>query len=185
VNHCAGEAGVAPVHLWSYPRAFCCTGPTGAIGTRLSLRPLPMRGTKVMQGSGISCREDADAYLHRCLTCKSGVAGIARSASDDAIHISASREMDCFASLAMTKLASFTRCLRHHLLQQRLPLLDMRQALLFPGKAPVLIRTDDLEAWEGNPGGCVEPARRAEIVTVGINRHLPEASLEAFVQKVV
>jgi hypothetical protein len=34
--------GRAPVHLWSYPRAFCCTGPTGAIGTRPSLRP-PLR----------------------------------------------------------------------------------------------------------------------------------------------
>src|SRR5262249_43511520 len=25
---------------WSYSRAFCCTGPTGATSTRLSLRPL-------------------------------------------------------------------------------------------------------------------------------------------------
>jgi hypothetical protein len=28
------------LNLWSYPRAFCCTGPTGATSTRLSLRPL-------------------------------------------------------------------------------------------------------------------------------------------------
>ena len=28
------------LNLWSYPRAFCCTGPMGATGTRLSLRPL-------------------------------------------------------------------------------------------------------------------------------------------------
>jgi hypothetical protein len=27
------------LNLWSYPRAFCCTGPTGATSTRLSLRP--------------------------------------------------------------------------------------------------------------------------------------------------
>src|SRR5690348_15894225 len=31
------------LNLWSYPRAFCCTGPMGATGTRLSLRPLSSR----------------------------------------------------------------------------------------------------------------------------------------------
>ena len=32
------------MNLWPYPRAFCCTGPTGAIGTRLSLCPLSFEG---------------------------------------------------------------------------------------------------------------------------------------------
>src|SRR6476620_8874405 len=35
-----GKPGCFRLNLWPYPRAFCCTGPTGAIGTRLSLRPL-------------------------------------------------------------------------------------------------------------------------------------------------
>ena len=35
-----GKPGCFRLHLWSYPGAFCCTGPMGAIGTRLSLRPL-------------------------------------------------------------------------------------------------------------------------------------------------
>jgi hypothetical protein len=61
VNHRAGNAGVAPVHLWSYPCAFYCTGPTGAIGTRHSLRPPIFRRGNIMHHSGISCRENANA----------------------------------------------------------------------------------------------------------------------------
>ena len=34
------ECRVIPVYLWSYPRAFFCTGPMGAAGTRHSPRPL-------------------------------------------------------------------------------------------------------------------------------------------------
>jgi hypothetical protein len=68
-----------------------------------------------MQGSGTSCRENDDLRPHRCLTCESDARLIiARSESDDvsaearrakaeAIHVSASCDMDCFASLAMTK----------------------------------------------------------------------------------
>jgi toxin ParE1/3/4 len=67
------KAGVAPVHLWSYPRAFLLPGPMGAIGTRLSLRPCLMRGTKIMQGSGTSCREDNGVRPRRCLICESGL----------------------------------------------------------------------------------------------------------------
>jgi hypothetical protein len=41
------------LNLWSYPRASCCTGPTGATSTRLSLRPL------------LSTRVERDAKLGR------------------------------------------------------------------------------------------------------------------------
>src|ERR1700722_16197975 len=39
-RRCSGSPVVLP------PCFFCCTGPTGAIGTRLSLRPLPHEGVK-------------------------------------------------------------------------------------------------------------------------------------------
>ena len=51
------------LNLWSYPRAFCCTGPTGAAGTRLSLRPLYRRGWKVPQSSGAMRRENAHSHI--------------------------------------------------------------------------------------------------------------------------
>jgi hypothetical protein len=47
-----------------------------------------------LQNSGKSCRENAE--LRPLLV-------IARSVSDEAIHGSTSGDMDCFASLAMTK----------------------------------------------------------------------------------
>ncbi|MEH2570027.1 hypothetical protein V1289_009654 [Bradyrhizobium sp. AZCC 2289] len=52
-----------------------------------------------MQSSGVSRRENAKVYL----------AVIARSVSDEAIHVSASGKMDCFASLAMTILCGYYR----------------------------------------------------------------------------
>jgi hypothetical protein len=38
-----GKPACFRLNLWSYPRAFYCTGPMGAIGARLSLRPLQER----------------------------------------------------------------------------------------------------------------------------------------------
>src|SRR4029077_6742493 len=55
--------GCFRLHLWSYPRAFCCTGPMGAIGTRLSLRPLLDGGQTIGQTSGETRRENANVYL--------------------------------------------------------------------------------------------------------------------------
>jgi len=44
------------------------------------------------------CRENADAHPFRCLTCESRpLLVIARSPCDEAIHVSARGEMDCFA----------------------------------------------------------------------------------------
>jgi hypothetical protein len=63
--------------------------PAGAFGIRHSLRPLDFRGPRLMHHSGISCRGNADA--RHC-----------EERSDEAIHVSASGCMDCFASLAMT-----------------------------------------------------------------------------------
>src|SRR5690349_2838735 len=56
------ESRNASVDLWSYPRAFCCTGPTGATSTRLSLRPLFDERVKRTQTSGATRRENANAY---------------------------------------------------------------------------------------------------------------------------
>ena len=47
-RRCSGSPVVLP------PCFFCCTGPMGAIGTRLSLRPPFFRGTRFMHHSGIS-----------------------------------------------------------------------------------------------------------------------------------
>ena len=46
-----------------------CSGPMGAIGTRLSLRPLLKRGRNEQQGSGKTCRENVDVCLTSCATC--------------------------------------------------------------------------------------------------------------------
>jgi DNA-binding transcriptional ArsR family regulator len=53
------------LNLWSYPRAFCCTGPMGAIGTRLSLRPLSLEGQTFAQASDASRRENAAVWRRR------------------------------------------------------------------------------------------------------------------------
>ena len=93
-----------------------------------------MRGARVTQGSGTSCRGNAGAHPHRCLTIESGalarhceersddLSAVARRAKAEAIHSAASRNMDCFASLAMTlKLGSPIGASHEaHLLQQRL-----------------------------------------------------------------
>ena len=50
---------VDPVEPVALPPCFFCTGPTGAIGTRLSLRPLLWRVAKVTQSSDGSRRENA------------------------------------------------------------------------------------------------------------------------------
>src|SRR4029077_20205575 len=49
-----GKPALLRLNLWPYPRAFCCTGPTGAIGTRLSLRPLLNERDKVDANLGHS-----------------------------------------------------------------------------------------------------------------------------------
>jgi hypothetical protein len=53
-----------------------------------------------MQTSGSSCREIAKLYPRHCE--RSDLSAVARRAKAEAIHISACRAMDCFASLAMT-----------------------------------------------------------------------------------
>ncbi len=85
-----------PVEPVVLPPCFFCTGPMGAIGTRLSLRPLFREGAKYSVKLGrIAPREcgrasfwlfevesdDSDRHCER----------------SEAIHGSASREMDCFA----------------------------------------------------------------------------------------
>ena len=69
----------------------------GAASARLSLRPLRFRGTTKLQNSGKSLpRECERVFARHC-----------EERSDEAIHSSASREMDCFASLAMTTVSLF------------------------------------------------------------------------------
>jgi len=58
------EGRLIRLNLWSYPRAFFCTGPTGAIGTRLSLRPPIAEGESKMQDSDVFRREIAKLYLN-------------------------------------------------------------------------------------------------------------------------
>ena len=50
-----GKPELLRLNLWSYPRAFCCTGPMGATGTRLSLRP------------PFDERAEGDAKLGQCM----------------------------------------------------------------------------------------------------------------------
>src|ERR1700744_4411065 len=64
-RRCSGSPVVRP------PCFFCCTGPTGAHGTRLSLRPLLDEGVKNDARLGHSCREDAGVCLRCCLTIES------------------------------------------------------------------------------------------------------------------
>ena len=51
-----------PVEPVVLPPCFFCTGPTGAIGTRLSLRPLIEEGGSEMQNSDVLRREIAKLY---------------------------------------------------------------------------------------------------------------------------
>jgi len=53
-----------PVEPVVLPPCFFCTGPTGAIGTRLSLRPLIAEGESKMQDSDVFRREIAKLYLN-------------------------------------------------------------------------------------------------------------------------
>jgi hypothetical protein len=64
----------------------------GAIGTRLSPRPLYKRAERTGQTSGISGREIEKLYR----------AVIARSEATKQSSFLSCRSMDCFASLAMT-----------------------------------------------------------------------------------
>jgi hypothetical protein len=57
---CSGSPVVLP------PCFFCCTGPMGAIGTRLSLRPLNFRWAVNDARLGQICRENAFSHLLRC-----------------------------------------------------------------------------------------------------------------------
>jgi hypothetical protein len=52
-----GKPACFRLNLWSYPRAFYCTGPTGAIGARLSLRPLVWAAPDVCKTRTIMSRE--------------------------------------------------------------------------------------------------------------------------------
>jgi hypothetical protein len=56
---------VIRLNLWS-TRALFVRTTAGAIGIRLSLRPLFLGRVKLMQTSGASRRENADAYLRHC-----------------------------------------------------------------------------------------------------------------------
>ncbi|SRR6266702_3045809 len=71
---------------------FFCTRAAGALGTRHSPRPLFFKGRKNFNGSGATRGEGAEVCL--------GV--IARSEATRQSTLSLRREMDCFASLAMT-----------------------------------------------------------------------------------
>ena len=68
------------MNLWSYPRAFFCTGPMGAIGTRLSLRPLIEEGGKFSANPGVTRRGNAKV----CPGCKNSNRGVRRCR--DTIH---------------------------------------------------------------------------------------------------
>src|SRR5437763_487733 len=74
----------------------------GAVGTRLSLRPLFSRGPTNLQSSGeIAPRERACMHPRHC-------------ERSEAIHLSACRAMDCFVAtlLAMTVIDGFAQQLR-------------------------------------------------------------------------
>src|SRR5262245_31180265 len=78
--------------------ALFAHGTAGAVGARLSLRPLHKRGTTRLHNSG--------EYLPR--ECERTFFVMARSEADEAIHSAASGYVDCFASLAMTGMGCLT-----------------------------------------------------------------------------
>jgi hypothetical protein len=63
----AGRAGVNPVEPVVLPRVFC-TDPTGAIGTRLSLRPLLARRVRSDADLGLLMSRERGRMSTRCLT---------------------------------------------------------------------------------------------------------------------
>src|SRR5262245_53100746 len=79
------------LYLWFNPCAFYyrtfAHGTAGAVGARLSLRPLPRRGPT-------NCKTRAKP---RCENEPSCFPVIARRESDEAIHLSPRGKMDCFA----------------------------------------------------------------------------------------
>ena len=101
-NHCAGNAGVLRLYLYARVRTSLCT-----LHTRPRVQQAPgipcslSGGTRFMQTSGAKRRENAK--LHPAvIACDKREAFAQGSECDEAIHGSASGEMDCFASLAMT-----------------------------------------------------------------------------------
>jgi hypothetical protein len=153
----------------------------GAIGTGFPCALTIVRAAKFMQGSGTSCCGDVGVRSRCCLKCESGVTAlvIARSESDDAIYWPASCEMDCFASLAMTKegYSKLPHAMsRHRLFQQRLRFYHIRLTALFPRRSLVGILPDHLETGKGKTGLPVEPARDAEVLTIRHEWHLPETN---------
>ena len=65
-NPSRGESRVVPGYTCGPTPELStfCSGPMGAIGTRLSLRPLFKRGRNEMQSSDDSCRENANLRPH-------------------------------------------------------------------------------------------------------------------------
>jgi len=59
-RRCSGSPVVLP------PCFFCCTGPTGAIGTRLSLRPLNSRGSTDDARPGLGMPRECGVALFPC-----------------------------------------------------------------------------------------------------------------------
>jgi hypothetical protein len=67
------DASAEPVCSCAFPFVQLAHETAGAARTRLSLRPLLFReGAKLTQTSGISCRENADAYLPVVIARESG-----------------------------------------------------------------------------------------------------------------
>ena len=70
---------------------FVAQGAAGAVGTRLSLRPLLSEGANFLHTSGAVRREKAESY-------SSVIASEAKQS-----NLSLLGDMDCFTSLAMTR----------------------------------------------------------------------------------
>ena len=79
-------------------------GEAGAAGARLSLRPLKEEGQRIAQLRRKSRRENKNVSLDSChhVRIPVPVSRHCEERSDAAIHLSTSRSLDCFASLAMT-----------------------------------------------------------------------------------
>jgi hypothetical protein len=97
-----------PVPVCSCARSYAqiAHGTAGAACTRSSLRPPILEGKRRCKPRA-RCVARTRSRIHRhCLRQTRGVC--ARERSDEAIHLSACRAMDCFAALAMTGLGDHT-----------------------------------------------------------------------------
>src|SRR6185437_1019178 len=93
-SHCAGKAGVSPLHLFARVRHLLCTNAhetAGAARTRSSPRPLSVEARTKLQSSGEKPSREREVMPHRHCEAR----------SDEAIQ-SSFASLDCFASLAMT-----------------------------------------------------------------------------------